>query len=245
MTQELYDGIGQDYSDLRREDPRIAARIRDALGDIGSLLNVGAGTGLYEPEDARVVSVDPSSSMLLQRRDTSCSVRARAEHLPFSRDSFDAVMAVLTVHHWSDKRLGLLECARVARRRIVLFTWDPASPGFWLTTDYFPEILKRDRTIFPSMEFFSETLGEVDIEAVEIPADCLDGFLGAYWKRPEAYLDVRVRQGMSTFREMPDPDAGIARLEKDLRSGVWHARNRELEGLESLDAGYRLVTATF
>ena len=243
MITHLYDGIGRDYSGLRREDPRIATRIRDSLGEIDLLLNVGAGTGLYEPSDVRVVAVDPSFSMLLQRQEAISSVLARAEQLPFANNSFDAAMAVLTVHHWNDKRRGLLECARVSAQRVVLFTWDPSSPGFWLTSDYFPEILERDRAIFPPMELFSEILGEVNIEAVEIPADCLDGFLGAYWKRPEAYLDARVRRGMSTFREALELNAGLTRLEDDLRAGIWHKRNEELAGMETLDAGYRLVTA--
>lgn len=216
--------------------------IEDALGDAETVLNVGAGTGSYEPSGRRVLAVEPSRVMIAQRPARAHpSVRASAEHLPFRADAFDAAMAVLTVHHWSDRRAGLAEMRRVARGPVVLLTWDPAHTGFWLVRDYFPEILEVDRRIFPDIADLAAVLGRVEVSAVPVPHDCADGFLGAYWRRPAAYLDEGVRAGISTFARVRDVPARIERLRADLGSGRWAERNAELLGLEELDLGYRLV----
>lgn len=199
-----YDSIGGTYSKHRRPDPRIAVAIRDAIGDAVSLVNVGAGTGSYEPADLDVVAVEPSAIMVAQRKPgLAPAVRAAAESLPFSDGGSDVTLAVLTIHHWSDRRRGLQECARVARRRVVLFTWDPRSAGFWLMQDYLPETLVLDRRIFPSVDDVASVLGDLDVWPVPIPADCVDGFLGAFWRRPAAYLDPNIRGGMSSFSLIP------------------------------------------
>jgi len=248
----VYDTIGRGYARQRRPDPRIAARLIAALGGARSVLNVGAGTGSYEPPhdstDRRVVAVEPSAVMLAQRPPSAApAVRARAEALPFPDRSFDAAMAVLTLHHWTDRALGLAECARVARERVVLLTWDPATDGFWLVQDYFPAFLEADRRVFPSIPSYTEAFGpaaRVQVAAVPVPRDCVDGFLGAYWARPEAYLDPAVRAGISSFAR-PGTEAGLARLRADLASGAWHARHGRLLAADTLDVGYRLVIADF
>src|SRR5690242_18986973 len=133
-----YDKIGGTYSKQRRPDPRIAAMIGAAVGRVTTVVNVGAGTGSYEPEDDDVVAVEPSAVMIAQRQPHAApAVQAAAESLPFGDRSFDVALAVLTIHHWSDQRRGLEECARVARHRVVLFTWDPESSGFWMMREYF------------------------------------------------------------------------------------------------------------
>ena len=186
---ELYDRIGCGYTMQRRSDPRIFRQILRLLQGVSSLLDVGAGSGSYEPHDLAVTAVEPSLQMILQHpRRSSCVVQAKAETLPFKDDSFDATMAILTVHHWDDLKKGLEECARVARSRVVILTWDPASDGFWLVQDYFPELLEFDRSIFPKMEDIKNVLGHLSILPLPIPADCTDGFLGAYWCRPHSYL---------------------------------------------------------
>ena len=241
----LYDSIGKGYTAVRREDPRIAARIRAALGDARSVLNVGAGTGAYEPADLDVVAVEPSEVMIAQRPEGAAPVvRAHAERLPFGDDSFDAAMGVLSDHHWDDHERGLAELRRVARR-VVLFTWDPAtSRDTWVVSEYFPCF---EELIPPGYELGRtlERLGGGRIEPVPIPHDCIDGFYHAYWRRPEAYLDPRVRAGISAFALM-DPvcvEEGVARLSSDLESGVWHRRHADLLELEELDGGYRLIVA--
>lgn len=154
------------------------------------MLNVGAGAGAYEPHERRVVAAEPSAVMVAQRPPSAApAVRARAEALPFADRAFEAVLATLTLHHWSDQRRGLHECRRVARDRVVLLTWDPGGPGFWLVRDYFPEIADLDRESFPTIAALCAMLGrDAEVIPVPIPADCTDGFLGAYWRRPEAYL---------------------------------------------------------
>lgn len=242
----LYDTIGRRYARGRRPDPRIAAQLTAALGDARSVLNVGAGTGSYEPPDRRVVAVEPSAVMLAQRpHGAATAVQARAEALPFPDQSFDAVMAVLTLHHWADRARGLAECARVARRRVVLLTWDPAAEPFWLLRDYFPDFVVADRQAFPPMSAYTEAFGpraQVEVAAVPIPRDCVDGMLGAYWARPAAYLDAAVRAGMSSFTR-PGTEAGLAQLHSDLATGVWQARHGHLLAADAMDVGYRLVVA--
>jgi SAM-dependent methyltransferase len=239
----LYDSIGKRYTSVRREDPRIGARIRAALGDARTVVNVGAGAGAYEPADLEVTAVEPSEVMIAQRPEGAAPVvRAFAEELPFEDGSFDAAMAVLSDHHWSDHERGLAEMRRVARR-VVLFTWEPASArDTWVVRDYFPcfEDLIPDGY---ELAMTVERLGGGRVEVVPIPHDCRDGFYHAYWRRPEAYLDPAVRAGISVFALMDQAclEAGLARLARDLESGEWERRNADLLELDELDGGYRLV----
>jgi SAM-dependent methyltransferase len=241
----LYDRIGTTYARTRRPDPRFEAAVWRALGGAASVVNVGAGAGAYEPPDRRVAAVEPSAVMIAQRPPGAApALRARAEALPFADDAFDAAMAILTVHHWSDPARGLAECARVARDRVVILTWDPDGPGFWLTRDYFPEIVDLDRGSFLSIGAVARALGgAAEVRPLPVPADCADGFLGAFWRRPEAYFAPAVRAGISAFARIPDPAPALARLRADLDSGAWAARNADLLARDELDIGYRLVVA--
>ena len=240
----LYDTIGIGYADLRKPDPRIAALISEALGPAETVLNVGAGTGSYEPEDRPVTAVEPSLAMIRQRRPTAArAIQARAEALPFADDSFDAAMAILTVHHWADQARGLQEMRRVTRGPLVLLTYDPSFRGLWLT-DYFPELIALDEARMPSLSDYEQWLGPVRIAPVPIPHDCSDGFLYAYWRRPGAYLDPRIRSGSSSFWAIGDAEAGLGRLAGDLESGEWQRRHAELLAREECDLGYRLVMTT-
>jgi SAM-dependent methyltransferase len=245
MVQATYDTIGEGYALRRRPDRRIAAAIASALGDARTVINVGAGTGSYEPTDRVVLAVEPSDRMIAQRPpDASPCVRGSAEALPAGDDSFDAAMAVLTIHHWSDWRLGLRELRRVARRRVVLLTFDTEASDFWLTRDYLPELVTLDRRIMPPLEALAGELGPFEAMPVPIPYDCSDGFLGAYWRRPETYLDPIARRSMSSFAII-DAAAGLARLAQDLASGAWHRRNADILARDALDVGYRLLRWEF
>jgi len=236
---QKYDTIGRTYRQFRTPDPRIAAAVHAALGDAKTVLNIGAGTGSYEPPDKAVIAVEPSDIMIRQRPASSAPVvRASAMDLPFRDRSFDASMALLTVHHWPDQMRGLAEMRRVTRGPCVIFTHEVAH-DFWLSRDYFPEIREHDQAIFPP--WFRDLEITCDVQAVPIPHDCTDGFQCAYWRWPEAYLDPDVRKGISSFQRLADIDAQLARLRDDLETGVWCKRNAELLELEELDLGYRLV----
>ena len=243
----VYDEIGHSYVATRQPDPRIAQAIRVALGEARTVLNVGAGTGSYEPPDLQVVAVEPSRAMIRQRpAGTAPVVQAAAEHLPWADAAFDATLAILTVHHWSDQAAGLTELRRVARHRVVLLTWDPACrDAFWLTTQYVPEVVDFDVPRFPSMTKLARCLGCIEVQPLLIPHDCQDGFLGAFWRRPEAYLDPDVRRAMSGFAQLPPKviHAGLARLAADLRSGQWDVQFGWVRDQASLDLGYRLIIA--
>jgi SAM-dependent methyltransferase len=236
-----YDRIGLNYAALRKPDPRIAAPIESALGDSRTVLNVGAGAGSYEPAGREVTALEPSVEMIRQRSaEAAAVVRGRAEELPFADRSFDGAMAVLTVHHWSDQAKGLGEMRRVARGPVAILTYDPGFRGFWLA-DYFPGLVALDDAQMPAMAEYGRRLGPVAVVPVPIPNDCSDGFLSAYWRRPAAYLDPRVRAAMSSFWALGDVSEELGRLRDDLDSGAWEERYGDLLALDALDCGYRLV----
>jgi SAM-dependent methyltransferase len=243
----LYDTIGAAYTVTRRTEPRIAAQVWAALGDARTVLNVGAGTGSYEPSDRHVLAVEPSALMRSQRPpDAAPCLVGSAESLPFDDQTFDAAMAFATVHHWQDPIAGLREMRRVARR-VVMFTHDTSDAGwlhrFWLTRDYLPEVadLVAGR---PSLTALAGAIG-ARIEPVLIPWDCVDGFFEAYWRRPEAYLDENVRRGVSVWARVgPDAEQRAVRgLRDDLASGRWAERNQELVDLDAAELGLRLLIA--
>jgi SAM-dependent methyltransferase len=240
----LYDHIGRSYAATRGEDPRLRARIHAALGDARTVLNVGAGTGSYEPRDREVVAVEPSAVMRAQRPpDAAPAIDASAEALPFADASFDATMAVLTDHHWPDRAAGLREMRRVARKRAVLFTFDPSYiDAFWLTRDYIPGFRELPGM---TLEEIADHFGATRIEPVPIAHDWQDGYLFAFWRRPEAYLDPIVRANISVFSQLDEAEVAecVRRLRADLESGAWARRNRDLLAAEELDGGYRLLIA--
>ena len=246
-----YDRIGKGYGAARREDPRIAAAVERGLGEARSVVNVGAGTGSYEPADRAVTAVEPSAVMIAQRTATSPPVlRAAAEALPFADDSFDAAMAVVSDHHWEDRRAGIGEMRRVARDRVVIVNVDPARiADFWLTRDYLPGFGRLVPEPYLEPGFWEaelrELLGEVAIEPIPLAADCSDGLCVAWWRRPEAYLDESVRAGISVFQLLPAEEVrgALARLRRDLDDGTWATRNADLLGREELDVGLRVVVA--
>jgi SAM-dependent methyltransferase len=244
VSSQLYDAIGTTYTSTRRTDPRIAAQIWAALGDARKVLNVGAGTGSYEPPDREVVAVEPSAVMRAQRSpDAAPCLAATAECLPFGDLSFDAAMAIATVHHWSDPLAGLREMRRVARR-VVVFTFDLAGVrDFWLTRDYLPELAEL-LAGHPSLAEQAAAIG-ARVETAMIPWDCVDGFFEAYWRRPEAYLDESVRRGISVWAKLgPDVEQRAVRsLREDLGSGRWMERNHHLVHLDAADVGLRLMIA--
>jgi SAM-dependent methyltransferase len=240
-----YDDIGRTYARARRADPRIMAQILTALGGAETVVNIGAGTGNYEPVDRPVVAVEPSGTMIGQRAPGAAPVvRGVAERLPFPDDSFDAAMAVLTVHHWTDQGAGLREMRRVAGRQVI-FAFDPSTSGtYWLVDDYFPEYRALESEWrAPTPADIGHHLDVDRVEVIPVPGDCTDGFGGAYWKRPEAHLDPVVRAGMSWIAQL-DPavvERNVARLAAELADGRWEAKYGHLRGRDTIDLGYRLV----
>ena len=244
--EQVYETIGIGYVGSRRPDSRIEKAIFRALGDASTVVNVGAGTGNYEPVDRRVVAVEPALQMLAQRSaDQPPAVRAVAEALPFPDHAFDAALAIFTLHHWSDYSAELSEMRRVARRQLIVMFEPALSHESWLI-DYFPDALSLPSEVrAPGVDEIRSRLEVQSVAPWLIPADCTDGFAGAYWRRPEAYLDASVRAGISSLAQLaPEVAAlGVSRLERDLTSGVWDARYGHLRSLDEFDLGYRLVVA--
>jgi SAM-dependent methyltransferase len=247
VNRPAYDEIGRGYGAVRLGDPRIAARIEAALGDARMVLNVGAGTGSYEPADREVTAVEPSAEMIAQRPASSAPVvQASAEELPFGDDSFDAAMAILTVHHWADVGAGLSEMRRVTRRRILIVAFDPAAlADLWITRDYFPEMLGLKRRSSGSGEELARGLPGASSVPIPVPRDCSDHFFAALWARPEMLFDEEVVRPMWVWQSISEEArrSGRKRLAADLESGEWDERHGHLRELKELDVGLRLVVA--
>ena len=246
---ERYETIGRSYAATRREDPRIARRIHEALGDARSVVNVGAGTGSYEPEDRYVIAVEPSDVMAEQRPPSRVpAIRASAGELPLRDRSVDAAMAVLTLHHWDDaQERGVRELRRVARDRVVILTYDASVSGrMWLMADYLPEVAALDERIFPSPDALAGWLGgAVEVQTLPISRDTSDWMLGSFWAHPERVLDQRARANTSGFARMPDDvvQRVVSSLRRDVEDGSWDARHGELRTLDEHDVGLRLIVA--
>ena len=243
-----YDRIGGSYRATRRPDPRIASQVHAALSVMGTVLNVGAGTGAYEPAQT-IAAVEPSIVMIAQRPLGSAPcVQATAEALPLRDKCVDAAMAVLTVHHWSDVAAGIRQLRRVTRYRIVVLTWDQTlTRNFWLLREYLPAAARISDALHVPIDQLVELLGGAKVETVPVPYDCTDGFGAAYWRRPEAYLDPTVRAGISmlAYADEAALSGGLTRLAADPRSGEWRARHTGLLEQEQLDAGYRLLISDY
>lgn len=240
MTRENHD-----YSAGRRTDPRIAARVHEALGDARTVVNVGAGAGSYEPEDRHVIALEPSAAMRAQRPPyLTPAIDAVAEALPLGDSSVDAAMAMITVHQWSDPFQGLRELRRVSRGPVVVLTFDgDALDCFWLA-DYVPELLERERRRMPSIEAIATAVGPTaEVRPVPVPADCLDGFIEAFFARPESFLkeEVRRRQSAWSFVEPHVRRRFVQALAAHLASGAWDERYGEWRSRPMLDGSLRLV----
>lgn len=242
----LYDALGVGYSRHRAADPRLAEAITRALGDAQFILDVGAGAGSYEPPGRRIVALDASAMMLRQRHGPGPAVAGDAQRLPFADESFDAVMAVLTIHHWDDRAAGYGELRRVAPRQVVV-AYEPAVHNeLWIVDEYVPEIAELDgRRPGYGVDEIAGAIGATSVEPLLIPHDCTDGFIMAYWRRPEAFLDPEVRRCTSGFSVL-DPAVvarAMGRLRADLDTGAWMARHADLLELDEFDAGLRLIVA--
>lgn len=244
-----YDVIGVSYATTRRPEPRIATAITAALGDAASVVNVGAGTGSYEPTGRQVVAVEPLMTMIAQRLASAAPVvQASAEALPFPNDAFDAATAFMTIHHWPDQEQGLRELRRVARQRVLVLTADLAFVDrFWLVQAYLPEVAALNRARFLPLHRIMATLGADEARVVPVPRDCTDAFLGAYWGRPELYLDLQNWKGMSELARLGERlvRSRLQRLAEDLHSGTWDRTYGELRSREALDLGIRLILAEY
>ncbi|HEX4435269.1 MAG TPA: methyltransferase domain-containing protein [Solirubrobacteraceae bacterium] len=241
-----YETHGRAYATVRRPDPRIAALVHNALGPAETVLNVGAGAGSYEPSDRQVVAVEPSATMRAQRRpELAPAVDAVAERLPFDADSFDAAMAMITVHQWPEPFAGLAEMRRVSRGPVVVLTFDGDSlERLWLG-EYWPELFEAERRRYPDVEEIARAFGaNTEILEVPIPLDCTDGFTETYYGRPEMFLDPAVRACQSAwgFVDQPAIDRGLARLAADLGSGAWDERFGALRTQPEFVGALRLIT---
>jgi len=246
VSDTTYDRIGRGYAGTRRADPRIAKQIEVALGEARSVINIGAGAGSYEPTNREVMAVEPSAEMIAQRPPGAAPVKqASAELLPFGDNSFDAAMAVLTMHHWTDLDAGLGEMQRVARRRVVIVTFDSeALEDLWVTADYFPEMLGLKQPSGADSRTLVAKLSGATSSVIPVCHDCTDLFFAALWARPELILDEEIVRPMWVWQSISQ-DArrnGRARLAADLESGAWEGRYGHLRQLDELDVGLRLVT---
>lgn len=243
-----YDASGQEYAQVRQTDPRIAAYIHKALGAAQTLLNMGAGAGSYEPEDRYVVAVEPSAVMREQRRAKGKmpAIIGSADAIPFDDNSFDAAMAMVTIHHWPDMQKGLQELRRVSRNQVLILTFDPDALDLFWNAGYFPELIAIEKARYPSIDFISRALGgKITVQEIPVPLDCSDGFQEAFYGRPEAFLDHKIRQAQSAWGFLaPGLEAQLAaRLATELRSGEWDKKYGHFRTQATFTGALRLIIA--
>ncbi len=249
VTVSRYDTIGYQYSATRREDPQLRDRILRGLGDSRTVVNVGAGTGSYEPHDRHVIAVEPSDVMAAQRpAGLAPAIRGSASPLPLRDDSVDAAMAILTIHHWDDQlEPGVHELRRVARGPVIIVTFDPVVSGnMWLMRDYIPESAAVDQATFPTIDTLATWLGgTVEVEPILTTRDTPDWTAASFWAHPERVLNQAARNATSAFARLEPSliNRVVTNMERDLRDGTWDRRNGHLRGLSEYDAGMRLVVA--
>jgi SAM-dependent methyltransferase len=242
-----YEAAGSGYSLRRKADPRIEALVHAAFGAAHSVVNVGAGAGSYEPPTIDVVAVEPSATMRSQRpADRGPAIDAVAEALPFADRSFDAAVALVTIHQWPDPEQGLRELRRVSRARVVVMTFDrDALDRFWLA-HYAPELVEAERSRYPAIDRVCAVLGgSAAVTSVPIPIDCTDGFTEAYYARPEQFLlpDVRASQSAWGFVPTGVEARAVAQLRADIESGAWDQRYGHLRNRPTFDGSLRLIVA--
>ena len=247
-SSQIYETIGVGYSVGRRSDPRWQEAIDSVIGDARRVINIGAGTGSYEPSERTVIAVEPSELMVSQRPKAAAHVvMAAAENVPIVSGWADLTMTLLSIHHWMDWRAGISEMRRLAPRQLVL-TYDPdLYASFWLLRDYLPEVAASEKTRAPRVEDIAEELGgDVEVIVLDVPWDCIDGVLSAQWRRPAAYLDPQIRACCSGLAQANQRvvEGAVRELANDLDSGAWEQKNKELIAMNSFDAGFRLVVSS-
>jgi SAM-dependent methyltransferase len=240
-----YEAHGAGYAAIRRPDPRIEALVHAALGDARTVLNVGAGAGSYEPTDRYVIALEPAAAMRAQRGPHRVpAIAGFAETLPLDDGAVDAVMAMMTVHQWSDLDRGLRELRRVSRGPVVVLAGDGDSlPRYWLN-DYAPELIAAEQRRYPPIAHIAERLGaRSEVQAVSIPLDCTDGFTEAFYGRPERLLDPAVRKAQSSWGFMPEGAEArfVETLSADLASGRWDQRYGDLRTQPTFESSMRLI----
>jgi SAM-dependent methyltransferase len=241
-----YDGKDHNYPAIRKADPRIGMYVRRSLDSCDTVLNVGAGTGSYEPADKFVIAVEPSSVMRAKRLALGRypAVNAKADDLPFDDKSFDAVMAVLTVHHWPDLKSGLSEVKRVSKKKITILTYDPEMLDIFWNAKYFPQLIEIERSRYPKLDRIAECVGkDITITGIKIPFDCTDGFQEAFYGRPEAFLQAEVRNAQSAWGLLDKEleSKYVKRLSDDLESGEWDRLYGYHRMLPEFEGAFRML----
>ncbi|MEH2283801.1 MAG: methyltransferase domain-containing protein [Nostoc sp.] len=255
----IYNSIGQQYSKTRVPDIRIVNKLIDLLNlPKGSIIaDIGAGTGGYSIELANqgflVNAIEPSVVMQKQAVEHS-QVKwfsGYAEDLPLSDKSVDAVVSILTIHHFSHLEKAFQEMHRIIRDgAIILLTFDiRLAQKIWLY-DYFPFLWEDALRFLPLNKqvnlIQSNTKRRVEAIPLLLPYDLSDLFAAAGWRRPELYLQPEVRAGISSFALANQDlvEQGVKLLTADLSSGEWSKKYSDIHNLTEIDIGYRFICAT-
>ncbi|MGV3697975.1 class I SAM-dependent methyltransferase [Flavobacterium sp.] len=243
-----YEKSGQKYSLQRQTEPKIAEYINKALGNAKTVLNVGAGAGSYEPSDRYVIAVEPSSEMRQQRLNNNKmpAINAKGDNLPFDDNSFDATMAMITIHHWPDIPKGLKELRRVTKGSVVIMTFDPSALDKFWNAEYFPELIEVEKARFPSIDIITNSLGgRCEVIEIPIPLNCIDGFQEAFYGRPEAFLEKEVRQSQSAWGFLSEEVENklVKNLYDDLKSGEWDKKYGHFRNQPYFTCALRLIVS--
>ena len=174
-----YDDIAASYD--KRYDRNRYDEVRDALirfvGDAGSVVEVGCGTGHWLAElrggARRVVGIDPSWGMLVaaaRNAPDALLIRGSASALPIDGGTADRVFCIKAFQHFPDKPAFVAEARRVlgTRGAIMIVGLDPHSGiDQWWVYDYFPSTLPIDLLRYASTAAIRSMLEEAGFTSIE------------------------------------------------------------------------------
>jgi len=259
MDTPTYDRIGKGYSKYRRADSRIVDFLIGllALPEGSIIAEIGAGTGNYTREMAGrgyfMKAIEPSAIMRDQAQDHKNIewIPGVAEDIPLHNNSVDAVINIMSFHHFTSPEKAFSEMARICRSGpIVLFTFDPRLIARPWIADYFPKVWDITFLVFPPLAEVEESIAmkvkrTVTSHVFELPHDFQDLFVAAGWRRPELFLDPQVRACTSIFAlsDQNEINEGVQKLKEDLDNGDWRKKNGWLLSLDRFDVGFRFVCA--
>jgi ubiquinone/menaquinone biosynthesis C-methylase UbiE len=234
-----YDKIANDYNLTRKADNYLTERLYALLNPdkSGIYLDIGCGTGNYTIEFQKrglnFMGIDPSTEMLVKAKEKNDNINWRigtAEKTDLVCESIDGIIAVLTIHHWSDLNKGFAELNRVLKNkgRIVIFTSTPIQiKGYWLN-HYFPKMVNDSIIQMPSFEKVKSAMDSTGFEILAtekyfVKPDLQDHFLYCGKERPELYLNEKIRKGISSFSALANQqevEKGVLEVRKDIDSGI-------------------------
>ncbi len=235
----IYNIIGKTYDATRKADPAIVKTIFRLLcpeknNQKKHYLDIACGSGNYTDalwkNGLDIEGIDVSEEMLSKARAKNPKIawhQGDAKQLPFENNSFDGATCILGTQHIKDINAAFKEAYRVINKgRYVIFTTTPEQMRQYWLKEYFPELIEGGIRTMENFETLKKALANAGFENIRqekffVTNEVQDWFLYAGKYCPEAYLNQKIRAGISLFHlseYKEEVERGLERLEKDIKS---------------------------